>query len=209
MIGQQHCASQCMLMLLLVFLQSLIMSPSWPISIIHRIHSSSTLTLLFLLPYLPSLICRQVLVCWYWQGNGETGCELTTEQHGYTCKCKHKTLKWKTKRKWGSGGAETETLWGWQTGNTTKDNFSISGIPSRGCRHWAHEAIDAANWLFLGFPTKQVTRSKGKERKTGADFFLRAFLLLHGHYDQVEPVNNLEDLMDAPVQCVFQGGSRP
>lgn len=117
----------------------------------------------------------------------------------------------------GNGGTETETLWGWQAGNTTKDNFSISGIPPRGCHHWAHEAIDAANWLFLGFLpklwyfyTKRVTGSKGKERKPGTDFFLEAFLLLMcGHYDQVEPVNNVEDLMDAPVQCVFQGGTQP
>lgn len=49
-----------------------------------------------------------------------------------------------------------------------------------------------------------MTRSKGKDRRTGTDFFLRAFLLLCRHYDQVEPVNNLEDLMDDPVQCVFQ-----
>lgn len=134
----------------------LVMSPSWPISIIH---SSSTLTFPFLLPYLPPLICRQVLVCWYWQGNGETGCELTTEQHGYTCECKRKTLKWKTKRKWGSenqnrrcwGGGRNWASLGRQTGNTTEDNFSISGIPSRGWSRWAHEAIDAANWLFLAF----------------------------------------------------------
>lgn len=66
---------------------------------------------------------------------------------------------------------------GWQTGNTTKDISSITGIPSRTQSCSMRGVIDAANCLFLGLPLKRlyfhmwrVTRSNSSREKTRTYF---------------------------------------
>lgn len=75
---------------------------------------------------------------------------------------------------------EMWSLWGWQEGSTTKDNFSIScKNPSEKIplRYWESEVVDATNCLFsclllkhLHFRTNWITKAEASRRKTGTDF---------------------------------------
>lgn len=64
--------------------------------------------------------------------------------------------------------------------------------------------------LCISISIQSDWQDPNSKKKTGSDFFFSwGHSAAGGLHDQVETMNNLQDLMDASVECVIRGGPKP